>query len=115
MIGRHRYLNFRATALSGNAFHDDDPRFAVLSHGLRQKIKICMNRPVLTRVRASSRLAADGTNTLPAAVVSVFGCCRWSITIETTAITVCFSSTSEAYFIYQEQKQKLLMSSWEVF
>ena len=44
-----RFLNFRATSLSGNAFNDDDPRFAVLSPGIRQKIKICMNRPVLCK------------------------------------------------------------------
>ena len=46
-----RYLNFRATSVAGNAFVDDDEKFAILSPGIKRKIKIKMNRPVLERVR----------------------------------------------------------------
>jgi hypothetical protein len=46
-----RYLNFRANSLSGNAFSDTDPRFSTLSPGLRAKIRVDMNRPLLLKAR----------------------------------------------------------------
>jgi hypothetical protein len=46
-----RFLNFRHSSLAGNCFRDDDERFAVLSPGIRSKIKVQMNRPVLKGAR----------------------------------------------------------------
>lgn len=46
-----KFMNFRSTALSGHAFTDDDPRFSMLSQGIRAKIRIGMNRPVLAKAR----------------------------------------------------------------
>lgn len=46
-----RFLNFRTNALSGSQFEEDDPRFAILSPGIRLKIRRKMTRPVLTKVR----------------------------------------------------------------
>jgi hypothetical protein len=45
------FLNFRASCLTGNAFVDGDPRFAMLSKSLRTKIKRHLNQPLLKRVR----------------------------------------------------------------
>ena len=44
-----RFLNFQSTSLSGNAFSDDDPRFMMLSPGIRNKIRVHMNRPLLEK------------------------------------------------------------------
>lgn len=46
-----RFLNFRHSTLSGNTFSANDERFAVLSPGIRDMIKVEMNRPVLKAAR----------------------------------------------------------------
>eukprot|EP01047_Picozoa_sp_COSAG01_P068637 COSAG01_NODE_9965_length_2289_cov_2.707763_2_plen_535_part_01 len=46
-----KYLNFRATSLTGSQFDDDDERFHILSPGIRQKIRVELCKPVLKKVR----------------------------------------------------------------
>lgn len=45
-----RFLNFRSSALSGNAYDDDDPRFSELSAGMRHTIRCAVYLPPLKRI-----------------------------------------------------------------
>jgi hypothetical protein len=45
-----RFLNFRATSMSGRSFNPEAPEFAMLSQGLKQSIQHEMYKPVLERV-----------------------------------------------------------------
>jgi hypothetical protein len=54
-----KYLNFRATSLTGSQFDDDDERFHILSPGIRQKIRVELCKPVLKKVRVFGWDATD--------------------------------------------------------
>eukprot|EP01047_Picozoa_sp_COSAG01_P073391 COSAG01_NODE_11953_length_1828_cov_2.528051_1_plen_519_part_10 len=54
-----KYLNFRATSLTGSQFDDDDERFRILSPGIRQKIRVELCKPVLKKVRVFGWDATD--------------------------------------------------------
>ena len=47
-----RFLNFRASSLSGHSFHGNDDKFSMLSPGITREIQIAIYRPVLQRVRS---------------------------------------------------------------
>jgi hypothetical protein len=46
-----RFMNFRATSLSGHAFHPENDQFSMLSPGLIEAIQNAIYRPVLENVR----------------------------------------------------------------
>ena len=46
-----RYLNFRNSSLSGNTYDGTEPRFSVLSPGLRAQVQISVYRPILESIR----------------------------------------------------------------
>lgn len=46
-----RFMNFRATSLSGHAFHPENEQFGMLSPGLIEAIQNAIYRPVLENVR----------------------------------------------------------------
>lgn len=46
-----RFLNFRASSLSGHSFHEHDAKFSMLSPGIIRAIQIAVYRPVLSRVQ----------------------------------------------------------------
>lgn len=45
-----KFLNFRSSSFSGNAYSDDDPRFEHLSDGLKGKIREAVYMPVLKKI-----------------------------------------------------------------
>merc|ERR1711871_653714 len=45
-----KFLNFRSSSFSGNAYSDDDPRFEHLSDGLKAKIREAVYMPVLKKI-----------------------------------------------------------------
>ena len=45
-----RFLNFRSSSFSGNAYNDDDPRFDELSDGMRSKIRRAVYLPPLKKI-----------------------------------------------------------------
>ena len=46
-----KFLSFQSSVVSGHSYQEDDPRFIGLSPGLKERIQIAVNRPVLENVR----------------------------------------------------------------
>ena len=57
MAAQVRYLNYRASSVSGNAFQAE--KFSKMSTGLSGRIKATMNLPVLETVRIFGRSPVD--------------------------------------------------------